>query len=210
MKKIFTTLAFSLIFLSCSKNETPLDEKTISFAEMVNLFTQSANDITNIIPIQGIHPLSTDKSVLINEDQAIKIIAPLVESSALYLKTQYDINVYDYFYPGDPEIAQIGAFALRLEDAAAKGLVIDQNQLDAWLNELHLSTNGNAIVPQSRVVDCALDALGIPAAMIMGAVSSSMTKAAVLKAVRKLATRVLGWVGVAIAVVDFASCMDWI
>lgn len=62
---------------------------------------------------------------------------------------------------------------------------------------------------RSQVANCALDALGIPAGLLVGS-AKSLTKKAVLKAARKLATRSLGWVGAAIAVVDFASCMDYI
>ncbi|MDY3333107.1 MAG: hypothetical protein SOW90_05085 [Gallibacter sp.] len=54
-----------------------------------------------------------------------------------------------------------------------------------------------------------VDALGIPAGLIVGS-AKSLTKKAILEAAKKMATRSLGWVGAAIAVVDFASCMDYI
>lgn len=62
---------------------------------------------------------------------------------------------------------------------------------------------------RSHIANCALDALGIPAGLIVGS-AKSLTKKAILKAAKKMATRSLGWVGAAIAVVDFASCMDYI
>lgn len=62
---------------------------------------------------------------------------------------------------------------------------------------------------RSHIANCALDALGIPAGLIVGS-AKSLTKKAILKAAKKMATRSLGWAGAAIAVVDFASCMDYI
>lgn len=62
---------------------------------------------------------------------------------------------------------------------------------------------------RSQIARCALDALGIPAAYITGQ-AKTLTKKAILKVAKKLATRALGWVGAAIAVVDFAACMDYI
>lgn len=64
-------------------------------------------------------------------------------------------------------------------------------------------------VTRSQVANCALDALGIPVGLIVGG-AKNLSKKAILKAAKKLATRSLGWVGAAIAVVDFAACMDYI
>lgn len=70
-------------------------------------------------------------------------------------------------------------------------------------------TETQAFSTRSQIVNCALDALGIPVGLLVGS-AKSLTKKAILKAAKKLATRSLGWVGAAIAVVDFASCMDYI
>jgi len=39
--------------------------------------------------------------------------------------------------------------------------------------------------------------------------AKSLTRAALIKAAKKLATRTLGWVGVGIAVYEFGDCMNW-
>lgn len=67
----------------------------------------------------------------------------------------------------------------------------------------------DTLATRSQIVNCALEALGIPAGIIVGS-AKTLTKKAILKAAKKLAARTLGWVGAAIAVVDFASCMDYI
>ena len=56
--------------------------------------------------------------------------------------------------------------------------------------------------------DCAIRAVGIDAVMEMlnGRITASISK----KAIKKIATRSLGWVGAAIAAYEFAKCMGWV
>jgi len=63
----------------------------------------------------------------------------------------------------------------------------------------------------SHIGECAGDALGTSA--IAGAIAAGINTAAgkaLLKlAIRKVATKALGWVGAAIFVYEFGDCMDW-
>lgn len=66
---------------------------------------------------------------------------------------------------------------------------------------------GNGVQSNS-VLDCVMDALGVPAGLITGT-AKNLGKKAVIKAVKKLATRFLGWVGAAIGVYEFGDCMGY-
>lgn len=63
----------------------------------------------------------------------------------------------------------------------------------------------------SRLGQCAGDALGISAIaeVLRVGVNSSAGKKLLKKAIRKVASRTLGWVGAAIFVYEFGDCMDW-
>jgi len=199
-------LILGVLFTSCNKNET-LPREDISFEEMVNIYTQAANNIKEIIGSNESGIQLAAVSHILSEQQAIEIIEPLTISTASYLKSKYDIDVYDYFYPGDPEISQIGAFTLRVEAAAAEGLIIDEDLFNIWLNE---AIQTSSAITRSQWIDCALDALGIPAGMVMGYVAGDATKTTILKAIGKLATKTLGIIGAALALISFTSCMGWI
>lgn len=56
--------------------------------------------------------------------------------------------------------------------------------------------------------DCAIRAVGIDAVMEM--LNGRITEAIAKKAIKKIATRSLGWVGAAIAAYEFAKCMGWV
>lgn len=55
--------------------------------------------------------------------------------------------------------------------------------------------------------DCLLRAVGIDA--VVELVNGKVTKQLAKKAIRKIVSRTLGWVGVAIAIYEFGSCMEW-
>ena len=148
------------------------------------------------------------------ETEATQIVQPLISPSASFLQSYYEINIYEYFPAGDPRIAQIGAMATRLKQLEDQGQSIDTSQGNSWFVppiEIVSQANGelltNATAPPS-IIDCALDALGIPAGLLIGS-AKSLSKAALIKAAKKLATRLVGWIGAAIAIYDFGDCMEW-
>ncbi|WOC40372.1 hypothetical protein [Polaribacter sp. HL-MS24] len=55
--------------------------------------------------------------------------------------------------------------------------------------------------------DCMLRSVGIDA--VVELLKGKVTKAIAKKAIRKIASRTLGWIGAAIAVYEFGDCMDW-
>ena len=148
-----------------------------------------------------------------NENDAIQIVQPMIEPSAEFLQSNYDINIYEYFPAGSPKIAQIGALALRLNQFEQMGQTIDTTNAEQWFMpplEMISQANGEILNNATRpsIVDCALDALGIPAALIVGS-AKNLTRVALLKAAKKLVARTIGWIGAAIAIYDFGDCMEW-
>ena len=63
----------------------------------------------------------------------------------------------------------------------------------------------------SQIGECAGDALVISAiaGAIAAGINSDAGKRLLKKAIRKVATRALGWVGAAIFVYEFGDCIDW-
>ena len=63
----------------------------------------------------------------------------------------------------------------------------------------------------SQIGECAGDALGVADVVLAlsGGLQTSAGKALLKKAIRKVATRALGWVGAAIFTYEFGDCMGW-
>jgi hypothetical protein len=146
------------------------------------------------------------------ESEAVQIVQPLIDPSIAFLQSNYDINILNYFPAGSPKIAQIGALAMRLNQLEMQGKSVDTSNFINWFVpqiEVENQANGEILsYAQPSLADCALDALGIPAALIVGS-AKNLTRAAILKAAATLVARTMTWIGTAIAIYDFGSCMDW-
>lgn len=57
-------------------------------------------------------------------------------------------------------------------------------------------------------VQCMIQAVGVEA--IIEFAKGNVTKSIAKKAIRKIASRTLGWVGVALALYEYSNCMGWI
>ena len=147
------------------------------------------------------------------EAEANQIVQPLIEPGAQFLQSYYEINIYEYLPAGSPKIAQIGALGIRLKQLEEQGQSIDTSSSSYWFLppvEMVSQANGEILTNAQNpsVFDCAMDALGIPAGLLIGS-AKDLSKAALIKAARKLATRFIGWVGVGIAIYEFGDCMNW-
>jgi hypothetical protein len=147
------------------------------------------------------------------EAEANQIVQPLIDPSVQFLQSYYEINIYEYLPAGSPKIAQIGAFAMRLKQLEDQGKSIDTSSYNYWFVppvEMVSQANGEILTNAQNpsVFDCAMDALGIPAGLLIGS-AKDLSKAALIKAARKLATRFIGWIGVGIAIYEFGDCMNW-
>ncbi len=156
---------------------------------------------------------SEEVAHFMTEEEANQIVQPLIEPGAQFLQSYYEINIYEYLPLGSPKVAQIGALAMRLKQLEDEGKSIDTSVASYWFVppvEMVSQANGEILTNATNpsIFDCAMDALGIPAGLLMGA-AKNYTRAALIKAAKKLATRTLGWIGVGIAIYEFGDCMNW-
>ena len=153
-----------------------------------------------------------ETSSFMTEAEAIQIVQPLIEPSAAFLQSNYDINIYDYFPAGSPKIALIGALAMRLNQLDMQGKSIDTSNANSWFVpqiEVVDQANGEILSYVSpNLADCSLQALGIPSSLINNSVKN-WSRSAILTAAANLLARTLTWVGQAIAIYDFGDCMGW-
>jgi len=206
----------TLMIMGCRKNS---DGKFAAklFETKLKQACQEANRLMEIKRAKsgrvGEAMTTEDYVGFMNEIEADQIVQPLIEPSAQFLQSYYEINIYEYLPVGSPKIAQIGALAMRLQQLEDQGQSIDTSAAAYWFVppvEMVSQANGEMLTNAANpsIFDCALDALGIPAGILLGA-AKSYTRAALIKAARKLATRTLGWIGVGIAIYEFGDCMNW-
>jgi hypothetical protein len=211
----FFFFLFAISIVGCRKNS----DTKITAAVFESKFKQASRNIHLLLENKRAHQGSqkdllsvVQNESLMTETEATGYVQPLLEPSADFLKSYYDINIHEFFPPGSPNIAKLGAIALRFKQIEEQGKMVDTSQIDGWFDTpiLVSQANGEVLtnIAQASVVDCALDALGIPAGLLVGS-AKSLSRAALLKAARKLLTRTVGWIGVGIAIYEFGDCMNW-
>lgn len=89
-------------------------------------------------------------------------------------------------------------------------LIAEEQNTNATTSVNFASVFGNSMYA-SEIGECAGDALGISAiaAVINEGLHTSAGKKLLKKAIRKVASRPLGWIGAAIFVYEFGDCMEW-
>lgn len=193
----------SLFFIySCSESPVenePAISKTQARDNLINLFKSKSN---------GDVAYRIDESFPYDfEDRENREIA--LETSIEYLNsfgvTETDLTGI-FGSLNDPNIVITALATLRIDDQGTAGIHLVDYESD--YNYLTGDYMVSAEYGDPTVFDCAMDALGIPAALILGTANGT-SAAAILKAARKLATRTLGWIGAGIAVYEFGDCMEW-
>jgi len=182
-------------------------EQELALLKFESLVRSTTPKIQNMVERQQL--FSTSKTTFSrevkqqNEEEIIESFKPLVEGTKKLLLA-YDIDSdelsEDFEDLNDPRIALVGLFALAVESEESNGTVMN------FANAFILSTH--AAAPPSTAVQCAVEAIGLD--VIYAVVSEGFEKAAkkgLKKAIRKVAAKFLGPVGVGIAVADFAWCM---
>jgi hypothetical protein len=137
-----------------------------------------------------------------NEDEIVESLKPLVEGTkellAAFDFAESDLSE-EFEDLEDPRIALIGLAVLAAQEESSNQTAMN-----------FASMFGQTVYAQN-LYDCALRTLGITAlkeAFDKG-INSSAGKALLKKAVRKIATRAVGWIGAAWATYEFGACMNW-
>ena len=182
-------------------------EQQLALSKFESLVRTSTPKIQSVVSKQQNLLLSRSASATDvtaqTEEEAKEVMMPIVQG-AKELLSQYGVNEGDlaeeFGTSDDPRTAILGLMTLRIEQ-----LSIENNETTASVQNFLFTP----LYAQSalEVVDCALSALGLPAGLVIGSAKNLGTKA-ILKAAAKLAGRVIGWVGLAVAAYQFVRCLD--
>lgn len=181
-------------------------EQELALFKFEGLVKTSIPKIQSIVVEQ--HNLSFSKNtsavVATNTDKEIReILMPMVTGTKELLAT-FDFTETDLSEEfndlEDPRIALIGLAVL-----AAK----DETNNQTAMNFANIF--GKTVYAQDAY-DCLLRSVGIDAVIELvnsKTIGSRAAKKLMKKAVRKIASRTLGWVGAAVAIYEFGDCMNW-
>jgi len=148
------------------------------------------------------------KTYTISIESAKQSLQPTLTEAKNYLRskglTDYDIQnllTADEDGPAMSESDLIPAVMQLIAEEQNQNSIASLNFSNIFIQSAHASQIG----------ECAGDALGISAiaAVVNEGLYTSAGKALLKKAIRKVASRALGWVGAAIFVYEFGDCMDW-
>jgi hypothetical protein len=197
-------LLFGSLFLfnSCKKQIPNLveNQQQESVSNMKDVTIESLDFIKNDLNIQE---LKKEKSLTFSDEievKAKKELTPIIENglNVLYSYGLTDKDILENFESlEDPKIALLALAIVSVEST---------EETHANLNSFLVN---NSFAAQPSIGSCAMDALGIPASLLMGTAKGTSAKA-IMKAAGKLAGRTIGYIGLAIAIYDFADCMNYI
>ncbi|TKB99037.1 hypothetical protein [Pedobacter cryophilus] len=156
--------------------------------------------------------ITPDQTLIISYDMPIQAAEQLMQPTLIEAKnylyaqgyTESDIQevlAADEEGPVMEESALIPAVMI---------LVAEQENLSGSTN-FNMITMFGSEARASQIGDCAGDALGVSAVAIalQSGLNTSTGKALLSKAIRKVASRSLGWIGAAIFAYEFGDCMGW-
>lgn len=149
------------------------------------------------------------------EEKAKQTLTPLLQDSKKLL-LEYGIDddflKEEFGSTEDPRIIQLSLLFLSAEKIEAKRPKISEAGFFTFLKLPSNLMMYNSENSGNDWYDCLLRSVGIDSVIeIMNnkVLGSDVAKKAMKKAIRKAASRTLGWVGAAIAVYEFGDCMDW-
>lgn len=149
----------------------------------------------------------TQKDMIL-EMETRRVLSPLVHETRQLLRLYQVDERYlrkEFGSPDDPRIALVGLMILVAERQEKSEVALNFARAFGTLGYAQDETTLSEA--SKDWVDCLIVAVGIDAAVefLKGNVTETIAK----KAIRKIASRTLGWVGAAIAVYEFGSCMGW-
>ena len=209
MKKIIIGFIAMFIIVSCSNDELSDNSKEEYFIAKNSL-------IDNIKKVELLNRNEDIKK----RSHSVKTLNFNEEEKEIVLKNSIrvfnsqginnDVIIQEFGSLDNPEIVLTALAMTRIIDVTAEGRhIIDlETGYNYSIDVFSDSSQFNNSLSDPSVFDCAMDALGIPAGLILGS-AKNLTQGALLKAAKKLATRTLGWIGAGIAIYEFGDCMNW-
>lgn len=203
----------AMIFQSCETSEEKFED--FQRQEALSKFEIVVKETTpRISSIVSDHVTGLSNDLTMNaknnrqlEQKAKRIMKPLVEETKDLLLT-YNVTedevTREFEDPNDPRIALVGLFLLAAENDEKKETAVHFAQAFGTFSFAQTTELAEA---KPDWVDCMITAVGIDVAVEF--LKGNVTEAIAKKAIRKIASRVLGAIGAAIAAYEFASCMGW-
>lgn len=184
-----------------------VSQETINFYENSNSIEDLATLIDNHNGTLQYEPNTNNSGYQINLPlNAIEeSLDPLVQESKdfLYSKGFTDQDIQQMIVDENAEETDLIPLVMAITQAEKGNLVAINNFGFLPVNMSYASVNWN------QVGHCAMHALGVDILFSLGASSATVwSKAAIKRAFGTVAKRMLGPIGVAIAVVDFGFCMN--
>lgn len=213
-----------LVFYSCKKTEeinaedNHRKEAVLTFENSIKSKSSEVAALTKSV-FASKNQFSKKNRSLISESEQEKqesqaketLLSLLEDSKKLLLEYGIDDKILKEQFgdENNPAIINLGMYILYINKQDSK-----QTLSEAGFNHFFsFSTfaDNNSSKDKDKedtIVDCAMEALGVPTELILGGAKNLTTKA-ILKAAKKLATRTVGWLGAAYAVYEFGDCMNY-
>ncbi len=186
-----------LLIQSCKKSTSLLPTNSAKEIQMDQFNSEVSKSLPQIK--EFVNNTDIRNKTLENEEQAQKLLAPIVDESVDLIKL-YGISeseIKEIF--GDLDNNKIAMLGLALYSV--------ENPKDETVASLNLFSTSAYAYKQPDATNCALRAFGIYE--IANLVEGQLSKSAVLKLAGKVAGKYAGALGVAWMVADFAGCMNW-
>lgn len=172
------------------------------------------NDIIDIRNLSNAELIFNSKSgeyehqILVSEKKVESMLAPMTEKSKDFLKKRgfSDAEIQEMLDENNADESQLIALTMLIceNEASSNNNYLSQHKgfmLDFFATPAHAAISNNVYI------NCAMEAIGVDF-IASGSLSTCKTwsKIAIKKAYKAIAKRMLGPVGVAIAVVEFSMC----
>lgn len=206
-------IGFAMTLESCQTNEEEYkafqqEEALGSFEVLVRNTIPKVKNLMEKYPAVLKNPdLMDHKQGQKLEKEVNNLLQPLVRETKDLLKWYEVEEAYltrEFVNPDDPRIALVGLFLLAAESKEKKEVALNFAHAFGTFGYAQDTELSEA---EPDWVNCMITAVGIDAAVEF--LKGNVTEAIAKKAIKKIASRALGFIGAAIAVYEFGSCMGW-
>lgn len=147
------------------------------------------------------------------EQEAMDLANAITPSAYSYVYSAYGVDLYNYFSPGDPNIALTGVLIGNVDGDMQSGTIyeLDGEPLSSVESRAyfgnHLRKTSN--VMKAKWIECMEEATGVGGfiAMMYGGGASTLSAMGVIKLAGKVIARTMSWIGAAVALAEFTYCM---
>lgn len=178
------------------------DVETLNSVEsiegLINISTQYELELSESIDVND----EVIKSYSIPLQPIIDSFQPSIQSAKNYL---YNLGFSDLEIESELQGSEESNLVI-----AVMALIDAENQYESSIGfnyDSLFGQNAHAMTISQNWYDCLLRSVGIDA--VIELFNGKVTKLIAKKAIRKIVSRTIGWVGAAVAIYEYGSCMGW-